>query len=116
MALQRSAPMPPQQKITDALLKTPGIQGVIAVNNFSLLTQVQSTNAGFFFVALKPWDQRKRKQEQLDYIQSNLQKQLFANPDGIAFAFPPPSIPGIGTSGGVTMILEDRSGSDDPDA
>ncbi len=95
-----------QQKITSALLKTPGIEGVIAVTNFSLLTQVQSTNAGFFFVNLKPWDVRKSKEEQLEYIQSNLQKQLAGNPDGIAFAFPPPSIPGIGTSGGVTMILK----------
>jgi hydrophobic/amphiphilic exporter-1 (mainly G- bacteria), HAE1 family len=103
-----------QQKITAALLKTPGVQGVIAVTNFSLLTQVQSTNAGFFFVALKPWETRKSKEQQLEYIQGNLQKQLFADPDGIAFAFPPPSIPGIGTSGGVTMVLEDRSGSDDP--
>jgi hydrophobic/amphiphilic exporter-1 (mainly G- bacteria), HAE1 family len=104
-----------QQKITEVLLKTPGIQGVIAVTNFSLLTQVQSTNAGFFFVALKPWDVRKSKQEQLEYIQGNLQRKLSANPDGIAFAFPPPSIPGIGTSGGVTMVVEDRSGADDPD-
>jgi HAE1 family hydrophobic/amphiphilic exporter-1 len=103
-----------EQKITDALLKTDGVQGVIAVNDFSLLTQVQSTNSGFFFVALKPWDKRKTKQQQLDYIQSHLQQQLMANPSGIAFAFPPPSIPGIGTSGGVTMILEDRSGGDDP--
>ncbi|QHN03528.1 efflux RND transporter permease subunit [Granulicella sp. WH15] len=103
-----------QQKITAALLKTPGIQGVIAVTNFSLLTQVQSTNAGFFFVSLKPWEARKTKEEQIDYIQGNLQKQLSQNPDGIAFAFPPPSIPGIGTSGGVTMVIEDRTGSDDP--
>jgi HAE1 family hydrophobic/amphiphilic exporter-1 len=103
-----------EQKITAALLKTPGVQGVIAVNDFSLLTQVQSTNAGFFFVALKPWEVRKSKQEQIGYIQGNLQKQLGADPDGIAFAFPPPSIPGIGTSGGVTMVIEDRSGSDDP--
>ena len=103
-----------QQKITAALLKTPGIQGVIAVTNFSLLTQVQSTNAGFFFVALKPWEARKSKDQQLNYIQGNLQKQLGADPDGIAFAFPPPSIPGIGTSGGVTMIIEDRTNSDDP--
>src|SRR5580698_4484871 len=103
-----------QQKISAALLKTPGVQGVIAVTNFSLLTQVQSTNAGFFFVALKPWEVRKSKQEQLEYIQSNLQKQLFMDPDGIAFAFPPPAIPGLGTSGGVTMVLEDRSGVDDP--
>jgi hydrophobic/amphiphilic exporter-1 (mainly G- bacteria), HAE1 family len=103
-----------QQKITDALLKTPGIEGVIAVTDFSLLTQVQSTNSGFFFVALKPWEARKSKQEQLEYIQSNLQQRLAMNPDGIAFAFPPPSIPGLGTSGGVTMVLEDRSGIDDP--
>jgi HAE1 family hydrophobic/amphiphilic exporter-1 len=105
-----------EQRITAALLKTPGVEGVIAVNDFSLLTQVQSTNAGFFFVNLKPWDVRKSKEQQLEYIQSNLQKQLAGNPDGIAFAFPPPSIPGIGTSGGVTMILEDRSGLDDPTA
>jgi hydrophobic/amphiphilic exporter-1 (mainly G- bacteria), HAE1 family len=103
-----------QQKITDALLKTPGVQGVIAVTNFSLLTQVQSTNAGFFFVALKPWGIRKSKEQQLAFIQASVQKKLSADPDGIAFAFPPPSIPGIGTSGGVTFILEDRSGSDDP--
>jgi len=103
-----------QQKITAALLKTPGVEGVIAVTDFSLLTQVQSTNSGFFFVALKPWEARKSKKEQLEYIQNNLQKQLFMDPDGIAFAFPPPSIPGLGTSGGVTMILEDRSGTDDP--
>jgi len=103
-----------EEKISTALLKMPGVEGVIAVNDFSLLTQVQSTNAGFFFVNLKPWGVRKSKEEQLDYIQSNLQKQLSSDPDGIAFAFPPPSIPGIGTSGGVTMILEDRSGSDDP--
>jgi HAE1 family hydrophobic/amphiphilic exporter-1 len=103
-----------QQKISDALLKTPGVQGVIAVTNFSLLTQVQSTNAGFFFVSLKHWETRKTKEQQLAYIQASVQKQLSADPDGIAFAFPPPSIPGIGTSGGVTFILEDRSGSDDP--
>ncbi len=104
-----------QQKITAALLKTPGVEGVIAVTNFSLLTQVQSTNQGFFFVALKPWEVRKSKEEQLTYITASLSKQLAGNSDGIAFAFPPPSIPGIGTSGGVTMVIEDRSGKDDPE-
>ena len=104
-----------QQKITAALLKTPGVDGVIAVTNFSLLTQVQSTNQGFFFVALKPWEVRKSKEEQLNYITASLGKQLAGNSDGIAFAFPPPSIPGIGTSGGVTMVIEDRSGKDDPE-
>src|SRR5204862_2238433 len=33
-------------------------------------------------------------------------------PDAIAFVFPPPAIPGVGTTGGFTFILEDRAGKD----
>jgi hydrophobic/amphiphilic exporter-1 (mainly G- bacteria), HAE1 family len=101
-------------KVSDALMKTPGVGGVIQVNGFSLLTQTQSTNTAFFFVSLKDWSLRKSKQEQFTAIQQSIARQLAGNPDGIAFSFPPPSIPGVGTSGGVTFILEDRSGNDDP--
>ena len=102
------------QEITDAILKVPGIGGVVAVNGFSLLTQTQSTNTAFFFVSLKPWEERKSADEQIEAIQANVQKSIMGQKDGIAFAFPPPTIPGIGTSGGVTMILQDRTGKDDP--
>jgi HAE1 family hydrophobic/amphiphilic exporter-1 len=102
------------QRISSALLKTPGIEGVIGVNGFSLLTLTQSTNTAFFFVSLKPWEVRKSKQEQFAAIQASLQRQLGQVGSGLAFSFPPPSIPGLGTSGGVTMILQDKSGNDDP--
>jgi HAE1 family hydrophobic/amphiphilic exporter-1 len=102
------------QRVSSALLKTPGIQGVIGVNGFSLLTLTQSTNTAFFFVSLKPWEVRKSKQEQFTAIQASLQRQLAQVGSGLAFSFPPPSIPGLGTSGGVTMILQDQSGNDDP--
>ena len=102
------------QRVTSALLKTPGIRGVVGVNGFSLLTQTQSTNTAFFFVSLKPWDVRKSRQEQIQAIQASVQRKLMGVSDGLAFSFPPPAIPGIGTSGGVTMILQDRSGNDDP--
>ena len=102
------------QKITNALLQTPGIEGVVGVDGFSLLTQTQSTNTAFFFVSLKPWAVRKSRAEQIQAIQASVQQKLAAASDGIAFSFPPPAIPGIGTSGGVTMILQDRSGNDDP--
>src|SRR3954447_6733881 len=102
------------QKITSAMLHTPGIAGVIGVNGFSLLTQTQSTNTAFFFVSLKPWEERKSREEQIESIQASLQRQLGAASEGLAFSFPPPAIPGIGTSGGVTMIVQDRSGNDDP--
>jgi hydrophobic/amphiphilic exporter-1 (mainly G- bacteria), HAE1 family len=102
------------QKVTTALLHTPGIAGVVGVDGFNLLSQTESTNTAFFFVSLKPWEQRKSKQEQIKSIQAGVQRQLMGVSDGIAFSFPPPQIPGVGTSGGVTMILEDRSGNDDP--
>lgn len=102
------------QQVSDALLHTPGIGGVIAVNGFNLLTLTQSTNTAFFFVSLKPWDQRKSKEQQLASIQASLQKRLGAVGQGLAFTFPPPAIPGIGTSGGVSMVVEDRTGRDDP--
>lgn len=102
------------QQVTKALLQTPGVGGVVAVNGFSLLTQVQSTNSAFFFVSLKPWDDRKTKEEQIEAIQASVGQKLMGNPAGLAFSFPPPAIPGIGTSGGVTMVVEDQSGKDDP--
>jgi HAE1 family hydrophobic/amphiphilic exporter-1 len=102
-------------KVSDTLLKTPGVGGVIQVNGFSLLTLTQSTNTAFFFVSLKDWSVRKSKQEQFDAIQASIARQLAGNSDGIAFSFPPPSIPGVGTSGGVTFVLQDKSGNDDPE-
>jgi len=101
-------------KVSDALMKTPGVGGVIQINGFSLLTLTQSTNTAFFFVSLKDWSVRKSKQEQFAAIQASIAQQLAANSDGIAFSFPPPSIPGVGTSGGVTFVLQDKSGKDDP--
>ncbi len=102
------------QQVSDALLHTPGIEGVIAVNGFSLLTLTQSTNTAFFFVSLSPWEARKAPSEQLANIQSSVQRKLMGVGEGLAFSFPPPAIPGIGTSGGVQMVVEDRSGNDDP--
>src|SRR5439155_23039361 len=43
-------------------------------------------------------------------IIQKLNQRLAGLPTGQAFAFSPPAIPGIGTTGGVTFMLEDRSG------
>ena len=63
-----SAPTKRRSASASALLKTPGIEGVVAVDGFSLLTQTQSTNTAFFFVSLKPWEQRKSQAEQIEAI------------------------------------------------
>ena len=63
-------------------------------------------------MTLKPWDQRKSKDQQYKAIQQNIAQGLGGIKQGIAFSFPPPAIPGVGTSGGVSAVLEDRSGGD----
>ena len=102
------------KSVEDALHQVPGVQSVVSVVGFSLLSQTQSTYNAFFFVTLKDWDARKSKDEQFAVIQTNLAKALGGVKQGIAFSFAPPAIPGLGTSGGVSMVLEDRSNSTDP--
>jgi HAE1 family hydrophobic/amphiphilic exporter-1 len=100
------------RKIEDFLSKTPGVQYTTSVIGFSLLSLVQNTYSAFFFVTFKPWSERTKPEEQYPAIKARLNKYLSTLSEGIAFAFPPPAIPGVGTSGGFTFMLEDRAGKD----
>jgi HAE1 family hydrophobic/amphiphilic exporter-1 len=100
------------QKIENILAHTPGVQSTTTVVGFSLLSFTRTTYNGFFFVTLKPWDDRKTRAEQFQVIKATLNRELSQLPEGIAFDFSPPAIPGVGTSGGFTFVLEDRAGKD----
>src|SRR4030095_10426892 len=100
------------RKIEEILSKIPGIKYTTSVVGFSLLSLVQNTYSAFFFVTFKPWSERTKPEEQYTVIKANINKQLAGLTDGLAFAFPPPAIPGVGTSGGFQFILEDRAGKD----
>jgi HAE1 family hydrophobic/amphiphilic exporter-1 len=77
-----------------------------------LLTGVQSTYSAFLFVALKPWEERKSQDEHFQTIKARLNRRLSRLPEALAIAFSPPAIPGAGTSGDISFILEDRGGGD----
>ena len=100
------------RKVEEILSKTPGIKYTTSVIGFSLLSNVQDTYSGFFFVTLDEWSKRKKPEEQYDAIKARLNRELSKISEGISFSFPPPAIPGIGASGGFTFILEDRAGKD----
>jgi HAE1 family hydrophobic/amphiphilic exporter-1 len=101
-------------KIEDFLSKTPGVKYSTSVIGFSLLSLVQNTYSAFFFVTFKPWSERTKPEEQYTAIKARINQYLGSLSEGIAFAFPPPAIPGVGTSGGFTFMLEDRAGKDVP--
>src|SRR5262249_48792300 len=93
----------------------PGVQEVIALSGMSLLdNSADLSNAGTGWVMLKPFGERlKAKGQDLLTIYQRLQKMLSSLPDGRAIALPPPSIQGIGNSGGFQMQLEMLGGSFD---
>ena len=84
------------------------------VVGYNLISGVNSTYSTFFFINLEEWAKRKKPEEQYAAIKEHINRGLGKIPDAIGFAFSPPAIPGIGTSGGVTFILEDRAGMDLP--
>jgi HAE1 family hydrophobic/amphiphilic exporter-1 len=93
------------------LAKTDGVQSYNTIVGFSLLSGVYTTYNAFYFVTLAPWEERDVHGRTADVIMREINERLHYLPEAQAFAFPPPAIPGVGTSGGVTFMLEDRSGS-----
>ena len=94
----------------EILKETPGIKYYSTVVGYSMLSGVQNTYSGFFFITLDEWHKRTKPEEQYKAIMAHLNAKMSQIPGAIGFAFSPPAIPGVGASGGVTFILEDRTG------
>jgi hydrophobic/amphiphilic exporter-1 (mainly G- bacteria), HAE1 family len=95
----------------EVLKNTPGIQYYSTVVGYNMLSGVQNTYSGFFFITEKEWHERKAPEEKYKAIQARINQGFARIPGAVGFAFSPPAIPGIGASGGVTFILEDRTGA-----
>jgi hydrophobic/amphiphilic exporter-1 (mainly G- bacteria), HAE1 family len=100
------------REVEKILADTPGVKYTTTVIGFSLLSFVRTSYNAFFFVTLDPWDERKSRAMQFQEIKTRLNQKLSQMPEGIGFDFSPPAIPGVGTSGGFTFVLEDRAGKD----
>ena len=102
-------------KEVEAVLKnTKGVQYYSTIVGSSLLTQTNATYSAFVFVALRPWGERKTRETSIQAIMESINAKFDRMPAGRAFAFLPPAISGVGTSGGFSLMLEDRVGNDVP--
>jgi hydrophobic/amphiphilic exporter-1 (mainly G- bacteria), HAE1 family len=96
--------------VEDVLKSTPGVKYYNTSVGFSLLSLTRTSYNAFFWVTLQPWDDRKKFDEQYQVIRAKLNAKLVTLPQGTVFAFSPPAIAGVGTSGGFQFVLEDRAG------
>src|SRR5262252_1502368 len=100
------------RKAEGILEKTPGVEGFNTISGYSLLTSAYSSNMGFFFVQLKPWEDRHSAATHSTGIVDALNRSFVEQiPEARVVAFGPPAIPGLGTGAGFTMELQDRGGN-----
>lgn len=85
------------------------IENIFIVNGFDLISGSNKSNSATIFMPLKPWDEREQTAQQLVQEVSG---KGFMFSDGIAFAFNPPAIRGLGATGGFEVYVRGRS---DPD-
>jgi HAE1 family hydrophobic/amphiphilic exporter-1 len=99
------------RKVEGLLAKTEGVQYYTTISGFSNLSRTSASYQGFFFVALKPWDERKTSGLQVQSLVNTLNKDMAVQvPEANCIALLPPAIPGLGNAGGFSMWIQDRSG------
>jgi hydrophobe/amphiphile efflux-1 (HAE1) family protein len=89
---------------TMTLAQIDGVDDVLGVSGFSLLSGI-AENVGFGIAVLKPWDERKRPDQQLNAIVGQAMGRLSGISTANIFAFAPPPIQGLGATGGFDFRL-----------
>jgi HAE1 family hydrophobic/amphiphilic exporter-1 len=97
------------KKVEKILSETKGVQFYNTIAGFSLLSSVSASYNAFFFAQLEPWHEREGivAADIVQTLNGRFRKEI---PEATIFAFQPPSISGLGTAGGFSLWLQDRSG------
>ncbi|HEY5095443.1 MAG TPA: multidrug efflux RND transporter permease subunit [Candidatus Eremiobacteraceae bacterium] len=86
----------------------PDVVNIFSVAGFSFFGS--GPNNGIMFASLKPWSDRRGKDESAQAILARLGGKLFGITGASVFAFNPPAIQGAGNVGGFDLEVEDQAG------
>lgn len=98
------------KEMSEIALAEPGVESVVAFPGLSVNGMVNIPNAAVMFTMLKPFDERKDPSMSAFAIAGRLMGRFSQIPDGFAGIFPPPPVPGLGSTGGFKLQIEDRAG------
>lgn len=92
--------------VRDAIAKDPAVDTEFSVYGYDLIGGGNKTSAATMFVRLTDWAKRTTTAD-------DIVKKLFgigmSQPDGMAIAFNPPAIRGLGSAGGFEVYVQSRS-------
>lgn len=94
-------------RVSAAIMTLPQVKDVISVTGNSFVGGGSGSNVGSMFVVLKPWKERKGKQNGVDAVISKVSELTADVQEAMVFSVNPPSIPGLGTTSGLEMQLLD---------
>ncbi len=101
------------KKMMNILGEIKGISHYSAIAGLNIVSGATKSNSGSLFCQLKPWDERKKKTEQLEGMIAELNKRFSAIKQARIIVIAPPAIPGLGSTGGFSFILQQREANDD---
>ncbi|MCC7328032.1 MAG: multidrug efflux RND transporter permease subunit [Burkholderiales bacterium] len=90
----------------------PAVSDVASVAGYSLIDGQIQNNAGVIFASLKPFGERSDPSLSSFATLKRLNAQFAQINDAFVFALNPPSIPGMGTTGGFEFYLQNRGAGD----
>lgn len=80
----------------------------LIINGYNILNGAPQSDSALFVATLKPWAERAK--DSLKTVILGTYQQAASVPEAILLAFNPPPIPGLGSTGGFSFKLQDRSG------
>jgi HAE1 family hydrophobic/amphiphilic exporter-1 len=98
-------------RIVTICTNTPGIENIVVLGGQSLIDGTTASNAARCFVRFKPWSERRDPSLSQASIVANLRRELGKIQEARVFAFIPPAIRGLGSTGGFQMQIQDRGGA-----
>ncbi|HYD04456.1 MAG TPA: multidrug efflux RND transporter permease subunit, partial [Reyranella sp.] len=95
------------RQASELIMGTPGVQNAVSFVGFDGATFTNSPNAGVIFVPLKPFAERADIPK--EKILAELRGKMFQLREAFVFVLEPPSVPGVGTGGGLKGYVQDRA-------
>ncbi|MEM9633442.1 MAG: multidrug efflux RND transporter permease subunit [Pseudomonadota bacterium] len=97
-------------RVVELARNTAGVENVVIVNGFSILNGATSSNAALVIATMSNWEERQEPDLKIDAILGKFWAEFSTIPGANIIAFNPPPIPGLGTTGGVQMMLQQTGG------
>ncbi|RQH07031.1 efflux RND transporter permease subunit [Paraburkholderia dinghuensis] len=109
-SLDRTAAV--SDRVAEYFMKQDGVSGIATVDGYSLLDVQNKNNASTFFVGLKSFDERYARgnaaTQNAHTMLVNAYKALSVIKEGLVIPVNPPSIPGLGTTGGTEVWIQSK--------